>query len=418
MRVVPLLLATLFLPSLGDAAPPTHNHDIPVVRSVEDAGALASEVFEQRDQRARDARKHGVQEARRAARAPLQRITVDAAPGVRITPNADLEHEFESNLWFELSARAKRAQHAWDQADLALSAQQDAARWLFVTEAERRFAHWWAQQAIADHLEEDLQHVRERVQIWKTTLTPWLTELDFLDLDAETARLRAEVADALLNAQRAERAFREHMTLDVQMVLQEDPDASIASAGQNNPWLPLLHTAENLPEVRALHAQARVHAARAKEHTSRSAALSIGARARITPGQNVMLSPLVGLEIPLRPNTPEDAALERAEAAALEAEAQWKTHTLRAWIQGEADQHDTLVRAVQLLNDEAVSQLQTRVDRLSQAFEAHHVDVRRVFWALRDLHEAKHQALLLQAELAASEAAAAGVQLLLQEDVP
>src|SRR5699024_8724565 len=136
----------------------------------------------------------------------------------------------------------KRAQHAWDQADLALSAQQDAARWLFVTEAERRFAHWWAQQAIADHLEEDLQHVRERVQIWKTTLTPWLTELDFLDLDAETARLRAEVADALLNAQRAERAFREHMTLDVQMVLQEDPDASIASAGQNNPWLPLLHT--------------------------------------------------------------------------------------------------------------------------------------------------------------------------------
>ena len=418
MRVVPLLLATLFLPSLGDAAPPTHNHDIPVVRSVEDAGALASEVFEQRDQRARDARKHGVQEARRAARAPLQRITVDAAPGVRITPNADLEHEFESNLWFELSARAKRAQHAWDQADLALSAQQDAARWLFVTEAERRFAHWWAQQAIADHLEDDLNAVREKIDAWRNDLEPWLSELDLLDLDAESARLSAEVAQALIEAQNAESEFRAHITIDVDMVLQESPDDALAHAGEHNPWTDLAQHLEKFPEIQALEAQAQHHTARANAHKSRSLELGLGARARLTPRHNVLLNPMVSLEIPIAQNNPQEAAIDAAEAAALHAQAQWKRTQLRAWLQGEADRHQTLVRALTLLDDRAIEQLQARVDRLAHALEGGHVDVRRLFWALRDLHEAKHQALLLRAELAASEAAASGVQQLLETPTP
>lgn len=417
MRALFIVLAAL-LHTLGATAHASQTHAPPTVQSVEDAGILAHEIFDRLNDPILHAQTRGVQNARRAARTPVQRLSINAAPGIRLTDNAELEHELDSTLWFELGPRTQRAQRAWEQADSALQHQNHADRWLFVTEAERRFAQWWAKQAIASHLQEDLLNVQNQIERWRQQLKPWLTELDLLDLDAETARLSAEVAEALLDAQHAESAFREHMTIEVRMILQEEPDASLQRAGQHNPWLPLLSTAHNLPEVRALHAQAATHHARSQTHKRQNLELGIGARARFTPRHNVLLNPLISLEIPLAPSNPEEAAIESAEAVALQAKAQWKAQTLRAWLQSEADHHNTLVQALALLNQDAIGQLQIRVDRLTQAFEAQHVDVRRVFWALRDLHEVEHKALLLQAELAASETAAAGLQLLLHEDLP
>lgn len=390
----------------------------PTVTSVEEAGALAHDVYEQHDGRAREARTQGVQNARRAARRPVQRLSLEAAPGIKLTDGAELEHEFESSLWFDLGPRARRAQKAWTFAGDALIEQHRAERWIFVTEAERKFAHWWAQQAIADHLEDDLNAVREKIDAWRNDLEPWLSELDLLDLDAESARLSAEVAQALIEAQNAESEFRAHITIDVDMVLQESPDDALAHAGEHNPWTDLAQHLEKFPEIQALEAQAQHHTARANAHKSRSLELGLGARARLTPRHNVLLNPMVSLEIPIAQNNPQEAAIDAAEAAALHAQAQWKRTQLRAWLQGEADRHQTLVRALTLLDDRAIEQLQARVDRLAHALEGGHVDVRRLFWALRDLHEAKHQALLLRAELAASEAAASGVQQLLETPTP
>lgn len=388
------------------------------VATVEQAGRLAGDVYDRLEAPVFSARQRGIENARRAARAPMQRLSIDAAPGLKLTQDAELEHEFESVLWFELGARAKRARRAWTHTGTALAEQSNADRWIFVTEAERKFADWWAKQAIADHLEEDLNAVRTRVQSWRETLAPWLTELDILDLDAETARLSAEVAEALLEAQHAESEFRAHITINVEMLLEEEPDDILEQAGTHNPWLALLPYADDFPEVRALQAQAKAHETRARSHRSRSLELGVGARARITPHRNVLLSPIMSLDIPLAQNNAQDAAIDHAESVALQAQAQWKADMLRAWLQGEADRHATLVRALQLLTHSAIEQLTTRVDRLTQAFEAGHVDVRRVFWALRDLHEAKHKALLLRADLAASEAAAAGVYMLLEDDTP
>lgn len=390
----------------------------PKVASVEDAGALANQVYNRLEAPVLEARTQGVQNARRAARTPVQRLSIEAAPGFKLTEGAELEHEFESTLWFEIGARAKRAQRAWTQTGDALIQQSHAERWLFVTEAERKFAQWWAKQAIADHLEEDLDEVQKHVENWRNKLAPWLTELDILDLDAETARLSAETAEALLEAQHAESEFRAHITIDVHMVLQDEPHDILEQAGAQNPWIHLLQYVEDFPEIRALYAQAEAHQMRAKANRSRTLELGVGARARLTPQRNVLLNPMLSLDIPIARNNAQEAAIESAEAVALQAQARWKADMLRAWLQGEADRHNTIVRALELLTDGAIEQLKTRVDRLTQAFEAGHVDVRRVFWAMRDLHEAKHKALLLRADLAASKTAAAGVQMLLEETKP
>lgn len=396
------LLATLS--SLTASASP------PAISTVEEAGALANEVFERVEGVAMQARQQGTRDARAAARQPLRSLSLEAAPGIRLTDNAELEHEFSSALWFELGPRTRRARQAWDAAGHAIALRSDADRWTYVTEAERLFAQWWAKQAIADHLQEDLDEVNEELDRWRETLTAYLSALDLADADAEATRLAMEVAEAALEAQAAEAAFRAHIAVEVQLDLGDTAHDSLHAAGQNNPWRPLLDDVAHHPILRAMEAEALRHESQAQSQRARNLGLGVGAQARVTEGQNVLLSPTVQLDIPIaRPNA-EDAAIARAEAIALRAEANWKATTIHLWLEGEAARHDALVRATQAIDGDAVERLRQRLDQLQKALEAGHVNLQRVFWARRDLHEAMHQALLIRAELAASEAAAAGVK--------
>lgn len=390
----------------------------PVISTVEEAGELANEVFERVEGAAMRARQQGTRDARAAARQPLRSWTIDAAPGIQLTDNAEIEHEFGTALWFDLGPRSRRARQAWDAAGDAIALRSDADRWIYVTEAERLFAQWWAKQAIADHLKEDLEIVVIEIDVWTQTLSRYFSALDLLDADAEATKISMEVTEALLEAQSAEAAFRAHIAVRVELVLVEESHESIDAAGQHNPWKPLLDDVARLPQLRSMEADAVAQEAHARASRARTTGLGVGASTRLTDGGNVLLSPTVSLEIPIARANAEDAAIARAEAIALRAEASWKATTLHVWLEGEAARHDALVRATQAIDGEAVDRLRTRLEQLQAALAAGHVDVRRVFWARRDLHEALHQALLLRAELAASEAAASGVKALIERSTP
>lgn len=400
-------------PTAQATARPTSS-DAPVLRSVHDAGDLAAAVFDRIDGAAYEARFEGARNARRAASRPLRALTIDAAPGFPLNDNADIEHEIEAQLRFELGPRARRARQAWDAQGEAFVKQADAARWLYVTEAERLYAQWWAKQAIADHLAEDLEEVRTEVERWKRDLARFFSTLDLLDADAETMTLSMEAATAALEANAAAAAFHAHIGVPVSLALGEEPELSIERAGAENPWSPLQAHLQALPELAALEAEARAQSQRARSLQSRNLELGVGARARLDQDANTLLSPIVSLGIPLARTTGDEAAVARAESVALEAEARRRAKTLLAWLEGEATQHDALVRALDAIDNDAVERLTYRVDQLQQALAQGHVDLRRVFLARRDLHEALHQAMLLRAELAASEAAAAGVHALIE----
>lgn len=388
--------------------------DAPSIRSVHEAGAMAAEVFNRIEGTAYEARVEGARNARRAASRPLRALSLDAAPGFPLHDNADVEHEFEAQLRFELGPRARRARQAWTAQGSAFVQQADAARWLYVTEAERLYAQWWAKEAIANHLAEDLEEVRTEVDRWTRDLAAYFSTLDLLDADAETMTLSMEAANAALEANAAAAAFHAHIGVPVALALGEEPALSIERAGAENPWTPLQAHVQALPQLAALEAEANAHEQRARALQSRDFELGVGARARLDPDANTLLSPVVSLVIPLARATGDEAAVARAESVALQAEARRRAKTLLAWLEGEATQHDALVRALAAIDDDAVQRLSHRVDQLALALAAGHVDLRRVFLARRDLHEALHQALLLRAELAASEAAAAGVHALIE----
>lgn len=416
LRFIPYLLAIFLgcLPLFAHAQPPFQ------VQSVEEAGALAHRVYEDVQGNAWRARHQGTLDARKAARRPLEALELDAAPGLQLTDNAELEHEFEANLLFNLGPGARRARQSWLAAGDALLQQRDAERWLYVTEAERLFAQWWAQQSIAEHLKEDLQEVRAELDHWRQDLREYLSELDRMDADAEAIRLAMELHASILQAQAAEVAFREHIGAEVTLRLAptEDDDLSWGQRPAHNPWEALLQLVDHLPQLRALEAQAQAAEAQSKVHGSRDIELGVGARARVTDNEEWLLSPRFNLRIPLAATGREEAAISRAEASAFRAEAQWKARALRAWLQGEAERHTALIQATEALDHHAIQQLKQRVDALQRALRAGHVDLLRVFWARRDLHEAIHQAILLNAELDASTAAASGIRTLMEGALP
>jgi hypothetical protein len=282
---------------------------------------------------------------------------------------------------------------AWRATAARRSADGDWARWSYVDEAVDRFVAWAEAEALLGHLADWASASQADLQRGRLAAAEGLLSAVSLDdLEAELALVQAERAS--WSAVAAARAGAWRAWVGPRAV---DP-ALLGPPPSDDPWAGFVGAS---PEAAASSATSSESAA-AGRALSRSAAprAQVGA---LFVGTGEGWAPLAwgGLTVPLgHPDRAEARdARGRAAAEALEA-----TAAADRWSRALAGQSEAFVaeRARhQLLVEEVIRPLTSRLTRLEEAFLGGHVTADRVVRARRELHEAEHEAVASELALRA-----------------
>jgi hypothetical protein len=297
----------------------------------------------------------------------------------------------------------------------AAASEAEAAAWL--GQAQLTWLDGWAARENADHLAEygeelrgwldPLRAARDQSLLSRWGLADLEAELAWVGMEAAAAREAATVADAALSALLGE---------PVEIDPGDDHVHEREPAGAD-PWPGLAGLVDRAPAVRA--AAAAADQARAELRATRAEGrpvASLGGAA--VDGADGRTAPMFygGISVPLRSDRGARAAAAAGEAAGWTREAEWRAQALRAAIEAESRRYAAARDRAVTLQEQVVVPLRARQDALAVAFAAGQVPAERLIRARRDLHEAEHEQITVQASLLASEARAAALRAQLGPD--
>lgn len=360
--------------------------------------------------RAVDARVDGALAAGRAGRGGL-------AVDVQSRIGAPGQQEAQAALTLPLRSGLLYRQAQAREAD-ATTADGAAERAAYVSQVHAAFLEWWIADEVAEHLETWSGEVTASLQPVESGVHAGLiAPLEAEDLYAELASVRAEAADNEARATRAAARLQALLGGDVTLQTGGHDLHDLELDALDNPWPALLDRVDQAPGVQAHLARAEAADASARVQRAWTPSASAGVAVVDTGAEPASLA-YIGVQLPLRGNSPAQARKARAEADAARADAAWATRLVQGQLSTEAASFDAdLVRA-RRLRDEVTAPLARRLDRLEAAFAEGLVPADRLIRARRDHHEADHAQLEVAAGLLASQARADATRRLLSGDTP
>lgn len=375
------------------------------IASMEEATAIAEETWTQNDGAFAETRRQGAARAATRTGSPLSSLDFETSPGFPIADDVGRSGEAYASLTFDVGAARRRATAAYRlQAD-AIASEDQAARWLYVSEAQALYAEFVALTQVTQSLEADLADLEALIARWRGPARDHVAALDVLDAEAERILLQQTLTESRLDTQSAEAAFVGH--IGSSLVLAAPATSGPISA--HNPWLALAAQDVDFAQLRAMEARAQLAEAEAKRDRARQYELSVGAWTTWADQRGESVGPYVALSIPISPTAGGEVAIAQAEAVAIRGEIASIRSSLQAWAAAEAVVYDNTLRALTQVESTSIPQLQTRLDALAQAHTQGHIPAQRMLLARRDLLEAQRQATRLRARLAQSRATARGL---------
>ncbi|MCC6620809.1 MAG: TolC family protein [Deltaproteobacteria bacterium] len=333
----------------------------------------------------------------------LEALTIQAQPEV-----ASERSEVTVAGVFELRLGVGGARARASQARLqAARARAAAARFAFEREAIARWVSWQEAALRAEHLahhraaaDADLGPVRAAVQ------ARLLPELVGEGLEVELVRMDVELDAARAEAARAVSALAVWLGREVAPVSIPTAAGEAADQAFRSRWGEVLAHVDAHPELVELAAGARVVRAEALAlERAEGPVLGLGARVRreSSPGQEVLWGGLdVSLRWPLTRLDASEAARLRAEALAIEAQAQVRRDRIVREIEAQAARHEALAGRLARLRAEALPRLAGRVERVRGALQVGRASLEALVMARRDALELHHEEVRLIGELVAS----------------
>lgn len=352
------------------------------------------------------------------------------APAFNISENAGAESVGIVSLWFEAGPRYRREERAAAAQERAALARSESERWAFIVGAQRRYLQWWQAASVAIHLREDIDTLNnELIELERAVEDGYLPRIELLDLRGELARLRGELVGVERQAFDAAIETQRFLAVDLPLAAPEDahphleaahrgeaPDTFARAHEGDDAWFRIAAAIEHFPTVAELRARADAQAREADLARSAPVELGVGAEVHhIAQSDATWGAAQLSVRVPLQRSERRQAAYLRGSANAAEHEAEWQAQTLNAWIHGQLDRIELLRSTIAHVESEWIRPQQERVAALEEAFSGGHISAPRLILARRDLHEALHQNIELQAELMVLLEAGAQLEALLDE---
>lgn len=352
------------------------------------------------------------------------------APAFNITENAGAESVGIISLWFEAGPRYQREARAAEAQERGAEARAESERWAFIVGAQRRYLQWWQAASVATHLREDIDGLNDELDALERAVEAgYLPRLELLDLRGELARLRGELVTVERSAFDAAIETQRYLAVDLPLAAPEDahplleaahrgeaPRTSEQALQVDDPWSRIAGAIERFPSVVALRESAEAQRREAELTRSAPVELGVGAEVHhIAQSDATWGAAQLSVRIPLQRGERRQAAYLRGDASAALLDAEWEARTLRSWIRGQVERVALLRATIERVEAEWIRPQQERVAALEEAFSSGHISAPRLILARRDLHEALHQNIELQAELMVLLEAGAQLEALLDD---
>lgn len=371
--------------------------------------AVAEQIFEREVEPAGRARIEGLAAA--GERGP-DRVT---SMGVSVAPEIETTRRSEANEYVagvEVAIRLGRVsgsrRDALEAEEASARAEQTRRRWQFVLDAQRAYIDWRVARQESRHLGAYLEEVRAQLEpLEEGRREGMLSEVELADLRSEAGRIEAHRVRAQRRARFAAARLTEQLGVTCPLAVgdatgQPFGAGKVPAAWKENPWTKLRGQVDAFPAVRQLEARAETADATA-EVAARSAPpqLSLGLGVRSVGFETAWLVPTVGLSIPLgNPEAPAAAASD-GHATALRSERHWQLRRIRARLEASAERYEATLEARRRFQTRYLRRLERRVELFQSALEAGQIDIFRLIRAREERHEAVHQLVVLDADLAA-----------------
>jgi outer membrane protein TolC len=358
------------------------------------------------------ARVRGAGEARQSVPSRVRSLEVGAQPEFSLSDDVPNEYSADVGLMVDLGRLPSLRRAALAAREEASSTQGAVRRWQFVVQVQDAYADWVAAEIERTHLEEYGVEAAEDLQGLRDAMRDGLaSRIDVADMEAEVARIRAELAESGRRAAFARADLKRLFGTDCPLKFREQAFEST----RDNPWVDLLGSVAQFPEIRAIEARA-TQARRDAEvaNASEPWSVGLGVGGRMVGLSDPFVLGYLQLSIPLAKSSRPDAILARSEATALDRESAWTAARIRSGLEAERQRFDAIAATIETYQDEYLQPLEARVELLREARGAGQVPVERLVRARRELHEAHHRTLTLRAELHSRALRARAVRELLQ----
>lgn len=356
---------------------------------------VARGAFDAGPGRAFDARAAGRDAARDAVAGPLESLDLGSRWEHTLSGPAGFEIGLDAVVTWRLGGLTDARRGAWRAEAEALTAERDLARFRFTAEAARRFAAWWARDALAVHVAE---HLREQghflAPLRAAADQQLLSKLVVADLEVELARLDVEVTTLRADARVAARALVGLLGAGLAPSGAGLADVERLPPLAEDPWGPVRARLAAHPALRAFDGAERAARARAEAADAEGAArLSLGAGLRQEGADTPWAGVIVGVSIPLADPAADHAETARAEAVAQAAERAWHLRELEVDLAVESERYAASVERLRTVQTSLVEPMADRVLLVERALLVGRAPLEQLIRARRDLLEA-HRALV------------------------